>query len=166
MALKKGDETKQTAVADQEALRIADAKALEEQKLKDAEAQKALEEQAAKDEEARLKKIEDDKAEEKRKADEQFETNEAARRELDRQQQAKDAESDRERIAQEEEAVRLAGKVPKERKLVEVQSLTFSDLRQPSTGTWISGKGTAFLMDDGWLHNQIASRLMQYIKED
>lgn len=50
-----------------------------------------------------------------------------------------------------------------ESKLVKVENLTFSFLRQPSTGIVIQGKATAELKEDGWLENQINARLLKRV---
>lgn len=52
---------------------------------------------------------------------------------------------------------------PVESKLVKVENLTFSFLRQPSTGITIQGKAFAELKDDGWLQNQIGAGLLKRV---
>lgn len=157
MALKKPEEKEPTA-AEVEAKRVADAKAeqdaADQKVLDDAAAQKVLDDAAEKD--AADQKILDDQAEK------EVSDKEVARLARLKEESEKEATSDLERLAQEAEVALAAGKQPKERKLVEVLSLIDSDLRQPSTGTWITGKSTEYLLDDGWLENQINSRLMQY----
>lgn len=166
MALKKPDvEEKQPTAEEVEAKRVADAKAQEEQQAKDDAEAKLRQEEADKAEAARLeqeaadKKLEDEKAE-KDAADKETERLALLQEEADKQ-----AASDRERLAQEEEVAKAAGKTPRELTLVLVESNTHSDLRQPSTGTWITGKGQAHLLSDGWLNNQIASKLMKIVEE-
>lgn len=161
MALKKADEATKEVNAD-EAKRAEEAKALESKKEQEAKDALAKQEEADKVEAQRLKDIDDEKATAAAKAEEELKAKEVKRLELIKEEEAKVAASTRERLAQEAEVAKAAGKEPKERKLVEVESLTHSDLRQPSTGNWISGKGTAFLLDDGWLANQIAARLLKY----
>lgn len=161
MALKKSDDT--LTPAQQEEKRVAEAKALEDQRLKD-------------EAEAQLKKDEADKAEQKRLDDlatanaerEEAGRKEAAEKEEQRladkkAQDEKDAASDKERLAQEAEVARNEGRKPTELTLVLVESLTLSDLRQASSGKWIEGKGEAHLLHDGWLDNQIASGLLKIV---
>lgn len=156
MALKKPEEKATATAAEKpteaqlEAQRAEEAKALEDKKL---EEQKLEEQQLAE------QKLEDEKLaqesadkETQRLADLQLETD-------------KQVESDRERLEQEAEVALAAGKTPLERKLVLVESRSFSDLKQPSTGTWIYGKGQAHLLNDGWLENQINAKLMFLVKE-
>lgn len=50
--------------------------------------------------------------------------------------------------------------------LVLVRNLRSSNFRQPSTEKWIEGKGTAYLLDDGWLRNQINADLLELVEED
>lgn len=52
---------------------------------------------------------------------------------------------------------------PAESKLVTVENLTHSFLRQPSTGITIQGKAKAELKNDGWLQNQIAANLLKAV---
>lgn len=164
MALKKEEKT--LTAAEQEEKRVAEAKALEEQKEKDAE-------------EARLRQEEADKVEKQRLADEQAEKDAAAEREGEearakeekrladkKVQDDKDAESERLRNAESDEVAKIAGRQPRELKLVLVESLIIPDLRQPSTGKWIPGKGQAHLLHDGWLNNQIKSRLLKIVDEE
>lgn len=161
MALKKSDTDKELTAAEIE------------QKAKDDLAAKELaeKEQADKDELARadeeakrqenLKRLAEE--EEKREADLKAERDKKAQDE----QEAADAEAKRladleqERRDQEAEA---AGK-PSEQKLVYVENLSFSDMRQASTGKWIAGKGKEYLLEDGWLRNQIAAGILRKTKE-
>lgn len=164
MALKKTDEKELTA-AELEQKRADEAKALEEQKTKDdAEALKRQEE-ADRVEKERLDQVAKDNL-----AKEEIAGKEAAAKEEKRLadkaiEDQKQADSDAERLAQEAEVARAAGREPEELKLVKVESLIFSDLRQPSTGTWLPGKGEAHLLNDGWLENQIASQLVKIVKK-
>ncbi len=48
-------------------------------------------------------------------------------------------------------------------KLVTVQNLTHSFLRQPSTGIVVMGKAQAEMKDDGWLQNQIGAGLLKAV---
>lgn len=50
--------------------------------------------------------------------------------------------------------------------LVLVRNLRTSNFRQPSTEKWIQGKGTAYLLDDGWLRNQINADLLELAEEE
>ena len=164
MALKKSDTEAVKPPADLEADRVAAAVALEEQNKLDAAAQKKLDDEAAQAEADRLQAIQDgkdaDTAEQNRQAAEVEQRRLAAVQE----EADKDATSDNERLAQEAEVARLAGKEPLEQTLVLVQSNTYSDLRQPSTGKWISGHGQAHLLNDGWLDNQIRVKLLKIVK--
>jgi uncharacterized protein YhaN len=168
MALKKADQTAEKPApteAELEAQRVAEAAAADQKKLDDEAAAKAEQEKADKES---ADKAEQEAAE--AKAAEDKDKQEAADREAERlareQELAEqEAASTRERLAQEEEVAKAAGKTPLERKLVLVESLTFSNLRQPSTSTWIEGKGIAHLLHDGWLNNQIASKLMKIVEE-
>lgn len=45
--------------------------------------------------------------------------------------------------------------------LVSVKNLRQTSFRQPSTGFWIGANETKFLLDDGWLANQIRAKLMR-----
>lgn len=158
MALKKSEPT----AAELESQRVADAQALEDKKAADAVDAQTAADAAAQVEADRLQKIADDAADATARGEK-----EASDKEIDRLARVKelaDAEavSTAERLAQEDEVAIAAGKTPRKRELVEVVSLTFSDLRQASTNTWITGKGEAFLLNDGWLANQIASKLLKY----
>lgn len=163
MALKKKDED--LTPAEQELKRDEEAKALEEQKAKDEAEAKAKQEEADKVEQKRL----DDLAKENL-AKEEIAGKEAAAKEEKRLadkalEDQKKADSDAERLAQEAEVARSAGREPEELVLVKVESKIHSDLRQPSTGTWLPGKGQAHLLNDGWLENQINSQLVQLVKK-
>lgn len=162
MALKKSDEN--LTAAEQELKRAEEAKAQEEQRIKDEAEAKAKQEEADKVEQKRL----DDLAAENKAREEAAGKESAAKEEkrlADKKiQDDKEAESERERLAQEAEVAKAAGREPTELVLVLVESKTFSDLRQPSSGKWIPGKGEAHLLHDGWLENQIASGLMKIVK--
>jgi hypothetical protein len=165
MALKKGDNEKEPTAEELEAQRVADAKAEEDRLAQEKLDQKNREDEAARVEEERLARIEADKKLEEEKAQTERDEKEQARLALEKEESDKRAESERQRLAQEAEVARAAGKRPLEKTLVLVESLTFSDLRQPSTGTWIKGKGEEHLLNDGWLQNQVNSKLLKIISE-
>jgi len=48
--------------------------------------------------------------------------------------------------------------------LVPVKNLKGVAFRQPSTGTWIDEYGTAHLLDDGWLANQVKAKLLEKVE--
>lgn len=156
MALKKADE-KELTPAEIEAKRAAEAQA-----QVDADAKEKADKEAAQKEadDKAAKELADKEAADKAAADKEISDKEADRLAREKALADQEAASTAERLAQEAEATAASGKQPRERKLVEVESKTFSDLRQPSTGTWITGKGVAFLLDDGWLENQINSKLL------
>lgn len=131
-----------------------------------------MEEQKAKDEaEAKAKQEEADKVEHKRLDDlakenlakEEIAGKEAAAMEEKRLadkalEDQKKADSDAERLAQEAEVARSAGREPEELVLVKVKAKSTSTCAfKPSTGTWLPGKGEAHLLNDGWLENQVNS---------
>lgn len=163
MALKKKDEDLTAAELEQK--RVDDAKATDEQKEKDAEAQRIAQEEADKVEQKRLDDIAKENAEKERIAGEEAKAIEDKRLADKALEDQKQADSDAERLAQEAEVARAAGREPEELKLVKVESKIHSDLRQPSTGTWIPGMGEAHLLDDGWLENQINSQLLRKVKK-
>lgn len=164
MALKKTDEKELTA-DEIEQKRADEAKALEEQKTKDdAEALKRQEE-ADRVEQQRLDDLAKENLEKERIAGEEAKAKEDKRLADKAIEDQKQADSDAERLAQEAEVARAAGREPEELKLVKVESKIHSDLRQPSTGTWLPGKGQAHLLNDGWLENQINSQLVQLVKK-
>lgn len=164
MALKKNDEKDLTA-AELEQKRADEAKALEEQKEKDAEEARLKQEEADKVEQKRLADLQAEQDERDRIAGEETRAKEEKRLADKKLEDDKQAESERERLAQEAEVAKQAGREPTELVLVLVESKTTSDLRQPSSGKWIPGKGEAHLLHDGWLRNQIASGLMKIVKE-
>ena len=53
--------------------------------------------------------------------------------------------------------------VAQESKMVKVENLTFSFLRQPSTGITVQGKSFAEMKEDGWLQNQIGAGLLKKV---
>lgn len=56
------------------------------------------------------------------------------------------------------------GQDPKKVKvLVEVENLKSMAQRQPSTGTWIEPKGTAHVLDDNWLENQLRANILKLV---
>lgn len=48
--------------------------------------------------------------------------------------------------------------------LVKVKNLKGVSFRQPSTGTWIDEHGTAHLLDDGWLANQVKAKMLEKVE--
>lgn len=163
MALKKTDEKELTA-AELEQKRAEEAKALEEQKEKDAAEAQKRQEEADKVEQKRLDDLQAEKDERERIAGEEAKAKEDKRLADKAIEDQKQADSDKERLAQEAEVARAAGREPEELTLVLVESKIHSDLRQPSTGKWLPGKGQAHLLNDGWLENQINSQLVKIIK--
>lgn len=51
----------------------------------------------------------------------------------------------------------------KPREMVEVENLKNMAQMQPSTGIWIEPKGTAHLLDDGWLDNQCHAKILKKV---
>lgn len=139
------DELAAKELADKEAAEKADLAAADEKAKHEANL-KALAEENEK-REAALKEEADKKA-----AAEQEAADAEAKRLADLEQERRDQEAE------------AAGK-PSEQKLIYVENLSFSDMRQASTGKWIKGKGKEYLLEDGWLRNQIAAGILRKAKE-